>query len=480
VPFDSAQDGFLFAGAAVGRIPFLRHSGSADVVTRRAFRAGVAVPLEWWLSMREFDWLRVPISMTRGSRGILIGTVRRPVGMRGGLGQRLLLLGTFRTYIALFTGFLAALLAAGVVGLSGCGKGSQGDGGGPRDSAAPVLAAEVRQRDVPVQVRNIGTVEAYATVSVKSLITGAVVTVHIKEGQEVRKGDMLFSIDPRPTQATKDQAEANLVRDQAQYDNAARDAGRIAALFERSVATQDELDKARSIAAALAGAVKADKAAIEAAEIQLGYCRIASPIDAVAGSLLLNEGNVIKANDASLIVLNQVRPIFVSFSVPQQYLGDIRRYYGGGKLPVAVYTLGDAKRLAEGELAFIDNAVDQTTGTIRLKALFANADETLWPGQFVNAVLTLTVDKGVLVVPSEAVQSGQEGQFLYVINEDMTVSVRKVAVARTVEGYSVILDGLKPGQRVVTDGQLRLYPGAKVEIKPGPATQSASAEAPRP
>lgn len=326
---------------------------------------------------------------------------------------------------------------------------------------------------MPVQVHNIGTAEAYSTVSVKSLIGGALVKVHIQEGQAVKKGDALFTIDRRPYQAALDQAEANLARNTVEYENAVRDAKRVEALFERSVATQDELDTARTAAGALAAAVQADRAAIETAKIQLGYCQIDSPIDGVTGSLLVNEGNIVKANDVALITVNQVQPIYVSFSVPQQHLSDIRRYSGQGQLAVDVYTIQEGEHLATGELAFIDNAIDATTGTIRLKGAFANKDLKLWPGQFVNVALTLTVQKGALAVPSQAVQVGQEGQFVYVIRDDMTVVPQKVTVDRTVDG-SAVVTGLHSGQQIVTDGQLALLPGTKVEIKPALVTPAAT------
>jgi multidrug efflux system membrane fusion protein len=343
----------------------------------------------------------------------------------------------------------------------------------------PVLAGVVEKRDVPVQVFNIGTVEAHSTVSVKSLIGGELMKVHVKEGQEVKQGDPLFTIDPRPTQAALNQAEANLAKDTVQYESAVRNAKRVETLYKQNVSSQDELDTAQTAADSLAAAIKADKAAIEMATIQLGYCQINSPVDGVTGELLVNEGNIVKSNDVALITINQVQPIYVSFSVPQQYLPEIRHYLDIGRLKIDVSTVKEVQHLATGELDFIDNTIDLTTGTIHLKGVFANEDRKLWPGQFVNVALTLTVDKGASVVPSRAIQVGQEGQFVYIINNDMTVTYQKVTVERIFDGHSVVT-GLQPGQRIVTDGQLKLSPGAKVEIKPAlvsPAATSREASA---
>ncbi len=372
-----------------------------------------------------------------------------------------------------WAGLASALTAVLVV--AGCRRGGSG---GPVQPAVPVLAGTVQQRDVPIQVRNIGTVEAYSTVAVKTLIGGQLVKVHIKEGQAVKKGDALYTIDPRPYQAALNQAEANLAHDTVEYDNAVRDAKRVETLFKQNVSSQDELDTAQTKADSLAAAIKADKAAIEITKIQLSYCQIDSPIDGATGSLLVNEGNIIKANDATLITINQVQPIYVSFAVPQQYLPEIRKYQDQGPLAVDVFTIKENEPLATGKLAFIDNAIDLATGTIRLKGVFPNSQVKLWPGQLVTAVLTLTVEKGALVVPSQAVQTGQEGRFIYVIEGDLTVRPQKIDIERTLENDTVIRGDFQPGQRIVTDGQLRLFPGAKVEIKPtltstSPATQEA-------
>jgi multidrug efflux system membrane fusion protein len=353
-------------------------------------------------------------------------------------------------------------LAAGLaLGTSGCRKGTSGRA---ESAEVPVLAGEVEQRDAPVEVRDIGTVEAYSTVDVKSLIAGELVAVGVREGQTVKTGDLLFTIDPRPYEAALHQAQANLARDTAQSDKAVRDEARVSALYARGAATRDELDTAQTDKEALAAAVKADQAAIETAQIQLGYCRISSPITGVAGNLLVNEGNVVKANDVTLITLNQVQPIYVAFSVPQEYLPDIRKYRQQGPLTVAVSSIEDGRPLATGELVFIDNTIDPTTGTIRLKGQFSNEDLALWPGQFVNVTLTLAVQKDAVVLPSQALQTGQEGQFVYVIGRDMTVELRKVDVHRAIDSHSVVT-GVAPGERIVTDGQLRLFPGAKVEVK---------------
>jgi len=385
-----------------------------------------------------------------------------------------------RISISRFSEILAAVVAvsawAAALEMSGCGGGSSGQ---EKQPPVPVLAGVVEKRDVPVQVFNIGTVEAHSTVSVKSLIGGELMKVHVKEGQEVKQGDPLFTIDPRPTQAALNQAEANLAKDTVQYESAVRNAKRVETLYKQNVSSQDELDTAQTAADSLAAAIKADKAAIEMATIQLGYCQINSPVDGVTGELLVNEGNIVKSNDVALITINQVQPIYVSFSVPQQYLPEIRHYLDIGRLKIDVSTVKEVQHLATGELDFIDNTIDLTTGTIHLKGVFANEDRKLWPGQFVNVALTLTVDKGASVVPSRAIQVGQEGQFVYIINNDMTVTYQKVTVERIFDGHSVVT-GLQPGQRIVTDGQLKLSPGAKVEIKPAlvsPAATSREASA---
>ncbi len=364
----------------------------------------------------------------------------------------------------------------------------------PMRDVVPVSVGDVVSKDVPFQVTAIGTVEAYTTVSVKSLVNGEIEQVHFKEGQEVRKGEVLFTIDERPFQtdlrrteanlardtAQLKQAEANLARDVAQAKNAEVERRRFQQLLEKGVAAAEQFDAARTNDEALAAAVNADKAAIDnareairadqaaidSAKIQLGYCSITSPIDGRTGSLLVQTGNLVMANDtAALVVINQVSPIYVSFSVPEQHLEEIRKHMMSQRLKVQAIVQGEEKRPVEGVLTFIDNAVDSNTGMIRLKGTFTNADRRLWPGQFVNVVLTLASQAGAVVAPAEAVQNGQNGTFVFVVKPDLTVESRPVTVDRTIGQEAVILKGLQPGDRVVTDGQIRLMPGSQVQIK---------------
>jgi multidrug efflux system membrane fusion protein len=357
----------------------------------------------------------------------------------------------------------------------------------------PVSVATVIRRDVPVQVTGIGTVEAYSVVSVKSQVDGELVAVHFTEGQEVKAGSLLFEIDPRPFQAELSraqanlerdaaqlkQAEANLARDVAQEKNAEVEAQRYQQLVLKGVATKEQYDQFRTNAEALQAAVQADQAAIdnarntitadqaavETARIQLGYCSIRSPIDGRTGSVLVKRGNLVKGNDTTLVVINKIHPIYADIPVPEQNLPEIRKYMALGKVKVEAIIPNDPQGPAEGVLTFVDNTVDTTTGTIRLKATFANQDGRLWPGQFVNASMTLTTQPNAVVIPSQAAQTGQQGAFVFVVQPDLTVEARPVTLGRVVGSETVVEKGLQPGEKVVTDGQLRLAPGTKVQVK---------------
>lgn len=350
---------------------------------------------------------------------------------------------------------LVALLAA-------CSPGNSKQMG-PRP--VPVVVGDAVRKDVPLQVKTIGNVEAYNTVSIKALVGGEVEGVYFREGQDVRKGDLLFKIDPRPYEAALKQAEAALARNLAQAKNAEEQAKRYEILVQKDYVSKDQYDQLRANADALAAAVEADKANVENSRLKLAYCTIKSPINGRAGTVFINAGNVVKENDIVMTTINQITPIYVTFSVPEQHLSDIKRYSARGGLKVEAVIPGDEKRPAQGELTFIDNAVDSTTGTIKLKGTFENRDKRLWPGQFVNVALTLTVQKGALIVPSAALQTGQSGQYVFVVKPDYTVESRPVMVKMTLTDESVVEEGLKAGEKVVTDGQLRLVPGAKVEIK---------------
>ncbi len=359
---------------------------------------------------------------------------------------------------AVLVGLAAALLSA-------C---SEGKSEQPKvREAVPVVVGEVAQKTLPVEIHAIGNVEAYSTVSIKARVGGDLTRVHFKEGQEVRKGDLLFQIDPRPYEAALAEAKARLAKDIALAKKAEEDARRYAALIEKQVVSQEQYDQVRANRASLDAAVKADEAAVENARLQVSYCSIYAPFSGRTGSLLLHEGNLIKANDdnKSLVVIRQIQPVYVSFSVPEQFLPEIKRHWGAEGLKVAVSSREKHGEPVWGDLTFMDNAVDTTTGMILLKATFTNQDKALWPGQFVNAALTLTEQRDAIVVPSQAVQTGQQGQYVFVVRPDLTVESRAVAVDRTVGQEAVVGKGLVPGERVVTDGQLRLVPGARVEIK---------------
>jgi multidrug efflux system membrane fusion protein len=366
----------------------------------------------------------------------------------------------------------------------------------PVSAPIPVIVSTVIQKTVPVQLRVIGNVQAYSTVTVKSRIAGQIMRVYFKEGQDVRNGELLFIIDPRPFEAALKQAEANLEKDMAQVKqaeanferdtvqekNAQVDAERFKMLFEKGVVAKQQYDKFRTDWEALVATVQADKAAkanaeaavaadraaVENAKLQLSYCSIRSPMDGRTGSLIIQEGNVIKENDASLVVINQITPIYVTFSVPEQYLGEIKKYMTSGKLKVQAIVPNDEVTLEKGLISFVDNTVDTATGTIRLKGTFANKDRRLWPGQFVNVVLTLTEMANAIVVPSQAIQNGQQGQFVFVVKTDHTVETRSVVSGLTFNNETVVQKGLSPGETVVTDGQLQLVPGTKVEVKASP------------
>jgi multidrug efflux system membrane fusion protein len=347
------------------------------------------------------------------------------------------------------------------------GGGSQGRDGGARSrEAVPVLVATAVQKSVPVQIRAVGNVEAYTTVSVKSQVTGVLQQAHFKEGQDVKKGQLLFTIDSRPLEAALKQAEANLARDAAQLKNLREQVRRYAELVEKQYVSREQYDQIKTNADAAESVVDADKAAVDNAKVQLSYCYIYSPVNGRVGSVLINEGNLIRLNDgAPLVIINQINPINVTFAVPEQHLADLKRHMAGGKLKADARFQSDEGRPEQGVLAFVDNAVDRSTGTIKLKAEFTNSERRLWPGQFVNVALTLTTQGDAVVIPSEAVQVGQDGQHVFVVKEDKRVEVRPVTIGSTNEGVAIIAKGLAVGEQVVREGQFLLGPGSRVEIK---------------
>jgi multidrug efflux system membrane fusion protein len=371
----------------------------------------------------------------------------------------------------------AALLAL----CASCSSTSSGQPDGKSAKAGPAVAvtvAEAVRKVVPVQLSAIGNVQAYSTVVVRALVEGTLTDVHFTEGQHVNKGDLLFTIDPRPFEVQLKQAEATLARDTAQAELARQEATRYEGLAAKEYVSREQADQMRTAADAAEATLKADQASVEHARLQLDYCSIRSPIDGVAGALLVHAGNVVKANDPDhpLVVIQQVTPIYVAFSVPAQHLPDVKRYMAKGPLKVTAVPSENGPTSASGRLTFIDNAVDLTTGTIQLKALFPNANKTLWPGQFVNVVLTLSTQPDAVVVPTQAVQTGQGGSFLFVVRPDQTVESRPVVTSRTVDHETVIERGVAPGERVVTDGQLRLATGVKIDIKSAGGSSPSSPE----
>ena len=336
----------------------------------------------------------------------------------------------------------------------------------PREApAVPVSVAKAVKMTVPVRLHAIGNVEPYTTVAVKARIDGQIVAVHFKEGDEVRQGQTLFEIDRRPFEAQLAQAQANLAKDRALLDHAKEQDKRYQDLLQQKFVSPDAYAQIKTNVETAAAQARADEAAIQAVQLQLSYCTIRSPITGYAGKIQIQEGNLVKANDTNpLVVVNQVVPVNVSFSVPEQRLAAVRKYQADGELRVTTQIPGAAEAQVPGKLSFIDNTTDVTTGTIRLKAEFANADKALWPGQFVDVVLTLTQEDDALVIPPTAIQNGPNGQYVFVVKPDATVELRDIKVTRTEGDHAVVASGLQPGDTVVTVGQLRLAPGVKVSI----------------
>jgi multidrug efflux system membrane fusion protein len=331
----------------------------------------------------------------------------------------------------------------------------------------PVTVAKALAKTVPVQVEVIGNVEAYSNVSVRTQIAGEIERAYFTQGQDVKKGQLLFTLDRRPFQAALSQLQANLARDEAQLANARAQAERNEKLFQAGIISKDQYETFRTTAQAQEATTRADRAAIENAQLNLGYCSIYSPLDGRTGSYQVYPGNIAKLNDTVLVVINQIHPIYVSFAVPEQDLGKVKEYLARGPLRVEAQVPNDSRPASAGQLAFIDNAVDSATGTIKMRATFPNSDNRLWPGQFVNIVLRLTVRPNTTVVPSQSVQTGQMGKYLFVVKPDSSADLRPVITGENVQGQTVIEKGVAAGETVVTDGQLLLAPGSKVQIKKG-------------
>jgi multidrug efflux system membrane fusion protein len=363
----------------------------------------------------------------------------------------------------LFSGIFAlAVIAALVVLVLQVNRGSRAD---TQKSvpAVPVTSAPVVLKTEPVRLYAIGNVEPYTTVALKALVDGQIVSVPFKEGDEVRQGAVLFEIDPRPFAASLRQAQANLAKDKALLDRAIEQEKRYRDLLDKNFISPDAYEQVRTNAETAAATVSADQAAIESAKLSLAYCTIRAPVTGYAGRIQIQRGNLVKANDTNpLVTINQVVPIYVSFSIPEQSLADIRKYQADGELRVQTRLAATTHAPVAGRLSFIDNSADTTTGTIKLKAEFPNTDKTLWPGQFVNVVLTLYEQKDAVVAPSAAVQEGPNGQYVFVIKPDQTIELRDIKIARADGDDTIIASGLKPGEQVVTVGQLRLAPGVRV------------------
>jgi membrane fusion protein, multidrug efflux system len=342
--------------------------------------------------------------------------------------------------------------------LAACGKAP------PRPSpAVPVTTAAAARRDVPVVLEATGTVEPIRTVQVRAQVDGVITRVAFREGDEVAAGQVLFQIDPRPYQAGRDKAVATLARDRALARQAQSDLSRLSELAAKEYLTAQQLDQAKAQAEQTQATLRADSAAVEQASLDLGYATVRAAISGRTGSVLLKEGNLVRASSTGpLVVINQLAPIRVRFSLPARDLAEIRKR-AGHDLPVTATPVGTDDAVVSGVLSFVDNAVDTLTGTIALKAAFENKSRTLWPGELVRVRMELDVEKGVLVVPQSAVVTGQEGASLFVVMPDGTVQFRKVQVLRTSDSIAVLAGGVEPGEKVVTDGQLRLTDGAKVQ-----------------
>jgi multidrug efflux system membrane fusion protein len=345
----------------------------------------------------------------------------------------------------------------------------------------PVVIGEARTQQVSEELRAVGQVEAFSTVAVKSQVTGVVTAARFREGADVHKGDLLFTIDPRPFEAALHQANAALARDRAQQANSLAEQRRAEDLYRQGILSQETYDQRRTAAEALSAQVQADQAAVETARLNLSWCQVRAPIDGRAGAILVFPGNVTHAPDGSpLVTLTQTRPVKVSFAVPESRLAQVRAKASGPE-PLAVDAVpsgGASAGAARGELTFLDNEVDRGTGTIRLKARFANQDRQLWPGEFVEVRLVLGTRANAVVVPSSAVQPGQQGPYVYVVKPDATVEARSVKTTDYPGNLAVVESGVNAGERVVVDGQLRLVPGAKVVAKPAPGEAPAARPSP--
>jgi len=329
----------------------------------------------------------------------------------------------------------------------------------------PVRAAISQKKLVPVYIKETGTVTPYLTVEIRSRVTGELLDVHFKDGDFVKKGDLLFSIDEKPLKALLDAAQSNLLRDKVRLENLIKDEKRYHSLVQKDYVTKEQYDKIRTDLDAIKQTIMADEAAVQSVKTDLSYCRIYSPVDGRAGSILIQKGNMINANSASpMVVIHKITPVYINFSVPERHLPMIQSVMKENKIKITAHLPDSPDKISEGFLVFVDNQVDTKTGTIILKGEFPNHDKSLWAGQYVQVKMFLS-EKESVVVPSEAIQMGQKGEFVFVIKPEMTAEVRQVKSGQGVNGETAILDGIKEGEKIVTDGHLRLFPGAKVIIK---------------
>jgi membrane fusion protein, multidrug efflux system len=337
-------------------------------------------------------------------------------------------------------------------------------------AGVPVDAVAAVRMDVPVYLSGLGTVQAFNTVTIHSRVDGEIVKIAFTEGQDVKAGDLLAQIDPRPLQAALDQAKAKLAQDEAQLENAKLDLARYEALGQKEFASRQSVDTQAATVRQLEATIRGDQAAIDSAQVQLGYATITSPIDGRTGVRLVDQGNIVHASDATgLVVITQLKPISLIFTLPEENLPAINQAMAEGPLVVVALSRDEKDRYGEGRLSLVDNQIDQSTGSIRLKATFPNDNLALWPGQFVNARLLLRTQRNVVTVPSDAVQRGAQGMYAYVVKPDSTVALQPLQVGQISAGTAVIESGVEEGQRVVVAGQYRLQPGTKVELRGGAA-----------
>jgi membrane fusion protein, multidrug efflux system len=366
---------------------------------------------------------------------------------------------------------LALFLAATAVSLGCSGGGAPAaPGARPAAEAVAVTVGVASERSVPVQLQAIGTAQAYSVVAVRSQVTGELMAVNFKEGEEVQQGRVLFTLDRRPLEATLRQAQANLARNIAQAANARASAMRYRDLLARGIAPREQADQADAEAAALDAAVDADRAAVESAEVQLQFATISARVSGRTGALMVHPGNLVRANDENpLVVISQVAPIYVSFAIPESRLPELKQYLAKGTVRLEANPPDVEEPPSLGRVTFVDSGVDPTTGTITVKGEFPNADRRLSPGQFLNVVVTLATEANAVVVPTAAVQSGQQGSYVFVVAGDQTADLRTVTLGRETGNHTVVIKGVKPGETVVTDGQLRLTQGSRISVKPAPA-----------